>query len=130
MDIFLNKQKKKIYYKNKILKNLIRLLNSDKNDVSITNTILEYSNNIKNIDNNEYKNIEEIINLFYKNSLKSNETKLITINNLNNLFLKFKNQNKQNESLIFLKNIFDKYHNIKNNNIYSEISLFKEKHLS
>jgi hypothetical protein len=79
--MFKNSEKKKIYYKNILLKNIILLKNKDKIDIILQNEILSYLEKLALLDKKEEENIINIIYYFYQNSLKNNGEDIIYYKN-------------------------------------------------
>jgi hypothetical protein len=63
-EIFLNKDKKIIYYKNNIIRILGNLINSDKIEDSKNDFLISNLNDLKNIDEDSYKEIKLIIEYY------------------------------------------------------------------
>ncbi len=83
-DYFLNNEKKKYYYKNLILKKLIIISNSEaqKSDIEFINEKLI---ELKDISNDEYLDMIDVIQYYYENILytqKDNTNIIISIDNL------------------------------------------------
>lgn len=87
--LFYNDRKKTVYYKNKILKLLIKLLNENKQDNKTINDILSDLKWIKDINIYEYKNTLNFIkNVFYLSSYNLVNNSDIIQNNYNLLIYK------------------------------------------
>ena len=108
--IFINPNKKILYYKNIILRKTNDLLSIQTNDINTINQIVEKLEQLKWIDSDAYNEVVNIINFHYSNVIISNQnsnikinfTKLINKINSNNSSISLK-------SLIYLEEIFWKY---------------------
>lgn len=130
---FVNTQKKKVYYKNLILREIITLFHEDKKNIKKINSIYENIKKLWEVSIDEVKNIENIIYFYYINSLKLENNSINTTINLSELIKKIKNNTEKNqklEALLFLKNIFSEYDFQKTSNILKKIPLFKEKYIN
>jgi len=122
-----NPNKKSIYFKNLIIRNLHNLIeNKDKdtnqkliNEISTTIFLL------KEFDNKSFNEIKNIINYYYKSVINSN-SRINSKINLTKLVNKINNNDTLNEtSLIYLEKIFFEYNFVKNIDFYKEFSYFR-----
>ncbi|MFK7779918.1 MAG: hypothetical protein QM490_02120 [Candidatus Gracilibacteria bacterium] len=127
--IFKNPNKKSIYYKNIIIRNLHELLTNDNLNSEIVNLIATNINSIKEVDKEGYNEIIDIINFYYESVIKSNQKNNTKIN-FSKLINKINNKNTKLSltSLISLEKIFFEYDFLKNINFYKDISLFRNKY--
>ncbi len=125
--LFKNDEKKKIYYKNLLLKNLVFLLQTNKINIQIQNEIISYLNKIKELDINEYENSKNLIYYFYlysKNDLNSN---INTYENFAKLIASIQNKDYEiNKNKILLTNIYNNFDFVEDFNIFHSIDEFLE----
>ncbi|PZM86606.1 hypothetical protein DLH72_00455 [Candidatus Gracilibacteria bacterium] len=124
--LLLNKEKKAIYIKNKILKKIQNILD-DKKQINNDNIVLIKNdlNELKNIKESDYLEIIEIIKYFSGNIntiLKEN----IDMENFFLSLLNKDNEIKQKEEILKLNSTFYNYNFSKNNDFYSEVKDFVE----
>lgn len=124
--LLLNKEKKAIYIKNKILKKIQNILD-DKKQINNDNIVLIKNdlNELKNIKESDYLEIIDIIKYFSGNIntiLKEN----IDMENFFLSLLNKDNEIKQKEEILKLNSTFYNYNFSKNNDFYSEVKDFVE----
>lgn len=124
--LLLNKEKKAIYIKNKILKKIQNILD-DKKQINNGNIVLIKNdlNELKNIKESDYLEIIDIIKYFSGNIntiLKEN----IDMENFFLSLLNKDNEIKQKEEILKLNSTFYNYNFSKNNDFYSEVKDFVE----
>jgi hypothetical protein len=124
-----NPSKKSLYYKNIITRNLHKLLTTDSLNIQTVNIIVNYTKLLKEIDKEWYNEMENIINFYYGSVIQSNQ-KINTKINFSNLLIKINKSNiKLNlTSFIYLEKMFFLYDFIENKNIYSDMSIFRQKY--
>lgn len=127
---FQNKEKKKIYTKNLILKELIMMINSGQNNLidSIYNQLWE----LKQLDENEYNSMMNTIFYYYENILYSQHKSPETILNIDKLIKKINNDSSifKYYSLLTLRNIYEEYHNENITNLHKSLNTFVDQHES
>lgn len=126
---FLNDQKRKAYYKNSIIRDLIITIQSNKSDIDYSN-ILTTLEELKSIDIDEYNNMLDSIYHYYENILYSQYASSNKIINFSNLINKINNENNQYKytSLLTLRNIYEKYHNLDIKNFHKNLNIFINQH--
>ena len=139
-NIFINDNKKIVYYKNIIFNNLIRLLTSDEIEESIIEDIEFKMAELKRISSDDYEIMNDIINYYYRIISNHKFIDQITIlDNYSLLITKLNWEKLNNEeflkSYIYLRNLYaiydftdsDKYINIKFfsfiNNFYENLEI-------
>lgn len=128
---FQNKEKKKIYYKNIILRELISIINSSSsNDTEKINSILK---NLKILEEQyplEYVTILETINYYYENILYSQESSASLILKFSQLNKKINNDTSElrYSSLLLLRNIYTNYHNNDIETFHENLNIFIDQH--
>ena len=123
--LFINPNKKSIYYKNIIIKNLHDLIKENNLNKNAVQLIVTNINLLEEIDKQWAKEIKDVITYYYWSVIKSNK-ELNTILNFSELISKInnKNFNFNFNSLIYLEKIFFKYDYLENTSFYNEISNF------
>lgn len=130
VSFFVNNNKKSIYYKNIIIRDLSKLLENKNNGYNIINNIINNYENLKKIDKVWAEEIKQIIYFYYSSIIKTNKNFKIKI-----LFSELQLRiNKWNlhidlKSLVNLEKIFFTYDFQKNNNFYNQINLFIQEYL-
>lgn len=128
---FINPSKKSSFHKNIIIRNLNKLLTSDKLNPEITSKILDSTRELEKIDKKWFEEIKNIITYYYEVSLKSNSN----INSKINLYSLINRLNNQVflidfKSLISLEEIYFKYDFIWNDLFYNKISSFRKNYFN
>ena len=129
--LFFNDEKKKIYYKNLILKNILWLINSNNINDEKINFIVT---NIKTIEKLDSKLVDELMNIIsyiYITKVNSKEisvTSNIIFYNLLSKIQKIDYKNKKLNSILILKKIFINYDHEEKYNLFKDIFLFKEQY--
>ncbi len=125
--LFINKNKKSLYYKNVIIREFHEILLYDK-IINADNIINNYKL-LKELNPDSAKEIEEIMISFYNNIIKSNKSLSMKINTFN--ILKWIN-NTFNilppNSTLWLEEVFFKYNFLEKDNFIDEIIIFKSKY--
>lgn len=126
---FINPNKKILFYKNIITKNLYLLTLNEQKDKENIKIIKDYYLLLKQIDNKEAKETFELIKYNY-NLVNLSINNNIKKQNLSKLIKEIENKNfsYEYESLIDLENSYLKYNLFETKNFYTEISLFREKY--
>lgn len=127
--LFINSNKKTLYYKNIIIRDINKLLLTEEYNPKIIESIVGNVESLKTIDIIWAEEIKDIINYYYASTIKTNldlEVKLnfsYLINQLN------KNTSKSNlKSLIYLEEIFQKYDYENTLTFYKDINSFITKY--
>lgn len=129
--ILINPNKKNLYYKNIIIRNLHKLIKDKNINVDEYDNLIKNYNTLKQIDKKWSEELKNIIKYYYKSIIKSNNdlekkvqfSKLINkINNTNYI--------SNLSSPIFLEQIFLSYEYLTNNNFYKDISIFTQKYIN
>lgn len=122
---FLNKEKKKIYYKNLILKELIGIINSKNKNVN-QNNFNENIKILKELNNLEYQEIKDTINFYYENILLSQKQSPQLLTDITKLVAKLENKDLtiNFDSLITLRSIYWKYHNWDITSFHKSLNIF------
>lgn len=129
--ILKNPNKKSIYYKNIIIRNLHELLTNNELDYKIISSIKNNVNYLWEFDKEWYNEILNIINFYYDSINKSNQNINTKINfvqlliNINN-----KNSNSNLPSFLYLEKTFLEYDFLENINFYNDIAIFKQKYFN
>ena len=124
---FLNDEKKKIYTKNIILKELISMINwSTNNNWEIQKKLAE----LKELDEEEYNNMISTINYYYENILYSQHDSSSLLIIFSKLIWEVTNQpfSLKYPSLLSLRNIYDKYHNNDIYNFHTSLNAFVDQY--
>ena len=125
--LFVNKEKKKIYYKNLILKNILLLNKEVKKSLFIETN--NYYNKLKEIDKVWAKQIKNLINYIYLNSFNIENNNILITKNIWFLISYINDYKLVDKSdLLILKKIYNKYDIIENNNVLDDINNFIEKY--
>lgn len=122
LDIFINPNKKSIYIKNNIIKDLISIIDNDNDAINKINSINNNIAELKKIDNTSYENIRKIIDYYYHNAIQSNSN---FTNKLNFTNLRYGKTNIFNKSSINIEKAFFDYNFTNKENYYKEIANFK-----
>lgn len=124
--LFKNDEKKKLYYKNLLLQDLVFLLQTNKVNIQIQNEILSYLNKIKELDINEYENSKNLVYYFYlysKNDLSINN--INTYENFAQLITSIQNIDFEiSKNKIVLTNMYNSFDFIEDFNIFYNIDEF------
>lgn len=127
--ILKNPNKKSLYYKNIITRNLHELLTENNLNYNIIDLITNNINLLKEIDKEWYNEIKDIINFYYESIIESNQNIDKKIN-FSVLISKINNENIDLNltSLMYLEKTFFEYDFLKSVNFYKDISDFKIKY--
>ena len=123
-ELFINNDKKKIYYKNIILKKLKNLSNLETKDKKIFLEIIELMNKFKNIDKENYNEMYKIINFYYRNILLTEKQNINKKINYFNLISNLDNNNfsLKTYSWLELNDIYYNYDFLSRDNFYAKIN--------
>ena len=127
---FQNEEKKKVYYKNIILKELVSQINEKNNANNKNDVIIENINLLKENYPEDYKLIRKTIYHYYENILYSQYSSpslLIQFSKLNQK-LNEKNEEFNYTSLLGLRNIYTRYHNGNYTNYHKLLNNFIDQH--
>jgi hypothetical protein len=125
-EYFLNDEKRKYYYKNIILKELIQLLNDKNNSQKRIENITNKVQDLKKLDINEYDNMISHILYYYDNIIYSQKKNPDTVTNISILKEKLITQGykEHQPSLLQLRYIYDEYHNGNIQTFHKEMNSF------
>lgn len=127
--LFFNDEKKKIYYKDLIIKNIFLLSNSNNIRDNKIDFIIENLTILETLDSKLGNEIKDIINYIYINKIKSKDISIENRIIFYNLLAKIQNKKIDNPKLnstLFLKKIFINYDLDENYNLFKDIFLFKD----
>ena len=125
---FQNDEKKKAYYKNIVLREMITLINSQSNDK--TDSIIQNLNILKNQFPNEYIQTIKAIDYYYENLLYSQDNSQSVLLNFIEFYNKVNNSSETPiyTSLLTLRNIYSNYHNGKTEDFHELLNVFINQH--
>lgn len=122
-----NPNKKSLYFKNLIIRNLHDLIEDDEINKKNINEIYTNIVLLKEIDSVWYNEIKNIINFYYKTIIQSNNNVSLKIN-LTKLINKINNNSIINDSsLVYLEKVFLEYDFNEKIDFYKEFSTFRLK---
>ncbi|MBT3727423.1 hypothetical protein HOG21_07380 [bacterium] len=128
---FINDNKKRIYYKNKILRDLNVLIKSKPVLPTKINNINNDLQILKTLNKEDYIEMENIISYFYSLILLT-DSELNTKINITKLVYKISNKEfkLKNKSLSFLDSLFLKYNFSEENDFHYKLNTFNENYFS
>lgn len=128
---FQNEEKKKVYYKNIILKELVSIINSKNNiDSKKIDIIIENITLLKENHPDDYKLIRKTINHYYENILYSQYSSPSLLVQFSKLNQKLNEENEEFNyiSLLALRNIYTRYHNGNSSDFHKLLNGFIDQH--
>ena len=127
---FLNDEKRKVYYKNIIIKELISWINSSK-DINI-DLIISNLEKLRVIDIQQYEEMQTILHFYYENIVLSQIATNKVILDVTSLIHKIDNNSFSFNylSLLKLRNIYENFHQDNYLNYHKNLNVFIDSHTS
>lgn len=130
-DLFLNRDKKIIYYKNTIIRSLWDLVNSEKIENSKNDFLISSLYDLKNIDENWYNEMKVIIEYYSSIIINWNKKDINSKINFSKIYNKinWKEYKFDNDNNLILNDIFFNFDFLNEDNLYTKLKIFNENNI-